>query len=153
MATRSGVDIDVEDVAILSLRLRSGALASLHTGYTLSLKGEAYGTTPSYDTYIGINGRHGRIYWDAEGVPDRLYVESTQAEQATTPVRSCDYKVGQSSAYGGVHGENFLRDFIRAAQGKAVVPASGKDALQVARVIDAAYESSRTGRRIDIEAP
>jgi predicted dehydrogenase len=69
------------------------------------------------------------------------------------PVQICDYKVGQSPAYGGVYGEAFLRDFILAAQGKAEVPASGRDALQVARVIDAAYESSRTGRRIDIPAP
>lgn len=153
VATRSGAPIEVEDIAILSMRLGSGAIASLHTGYTLSLKGEAYGTTPSYDTYIGINGRHGRMYWNADGAPDRLYVESTQPQRAAVPVQTRDYKVGQSPAYGGVYGEAFLRDFILAAQGKAQVPASGRDALQVARVIDAAYESSRTGRRIDIAAP
>lgn len=153
VATRSGEDIDVEDIAVLSMRLRSGAIGSLHTGYTLSLKGEAYGTTPGYDTYIGINGRHGRITFDAEGAPSHLYVESTTKDWATAPRKEYDYVVGQSPAYAGVPGEAFIRDFILAAQGKGESPASGRDALQVARVIDAAYESSLTGRRIDIETP
>jgi predicted dehydrogenase len=153
VATRSGADIDVEDIAVLSMRLRSGAIGSLHTGYTLSLRGEAYGDTPSYDTYVGLNGRHGRMMFDAEGGPSHLYVESTTPEWATAPVTEFDFVVGNSPAYMGVAGEAFIRDFILAAQGKGEGSATGRDALQVARVIDAAYESSRTGRRIDIAAP
>jgi len=153
VATRSGSDIDVEDIAILTMRLRSGAVGSLHTGYTLSLKGEAYGTPPSYDTYIGLNGRHGRMNFDAEGQPSHLYFESTTNEWAETPVQETDFVVGHSPAYGGVPGEAFIRDFIRAAQGDGEGSATGRDALQVARVIDAAYESCATGRRIDIEGP
>jgi predicted dehydrogenase len=153
VATRSGEDIDVEDIAVLSMRLRSGAIGSLHTGYTLSLKGDAYGETPGYDTYIGLNGRHGRMMFDAEGGPSHLYVESTTSNWSNAPVQEYDFVVGQSPAYAGVPGEAFIRDFILAAQGKGEGSATGRDALQVARVIDAAYESSRTGRRIDIEAP
>ena len=153
VATRSGSGIDVEDIAVLSLRFRSGAIGSLHTGYTLALKGEAYGDTPGYDTYVGLNGRHGRMMFDSEGTPSRLYVESTTPEWANAPVTEFDFVVGKSPAYGGVPGEAFIRDFIRAAQGEGEAPATGRDALQVARVIEAAYESSRTGRRIDIATP
>ncbi len=153
VATRSGEDIDVEDVATLSMRFGSGAIGSLHTGYTLALKGPQYGDTPSYDSYIGVNGRHGRMFWSTTGIPSRLSVESTHPAWAAAPAKVTDYTIGISPAYGGVYGEAFIRDFIRAAQGEGKVPASGRDALQVARIIDAAYESSKTGRRIDIAAP
>jgi predicted dehydrogenase len=46
-----------------------------------------------------------------------------------------------------------VRDFIRATQGECPVPASGRDALQAQRIIDAAYESSRTGRRVAVPPP
>lgn len=153
VATRSGEDIDVEDIAVLSMRLRSGAVGSLHTGYTMSLIGEAYGSHPGYDTYIGVNGRHGRMFFDAQGQPGHLYFESTTEAWAGAPVKEYDFVVGESPAYAGVPGEAFIRDFILAAQGQGDGSATGKDALQVARVIDAAYESSRTGQRIDIEIP
>ena len=153
VATRSGEDIDVEDVAILSLRFRSGAIGSLHCGYTLALKGPQYGSAASYDTYVGVNGRGGRIYWSTDTDPTHMTVESTHSSWASGPRRETDVKVGESPAYGGIHGEAFMRDFIAAARGEGEPPASGRDALQVARVIDAAYESSQSGRRIDIEAP
>ncbi len=153
VATRSGEAIDVEDVATLSMRFGSGAIGSLHTGYTLAVKGPQYGDTAGYDTYIGVNGRDGRLYWSASGVPNRLTVESTHPSWADAPIKVTDYTLGKSPAYGAVAGEGFIHDFIRAAQGEGDVPASGRDALQVARIIDAAYESSETGRRIDIEGP
>ncbi len=153
VATRSGEEIDVEDIAVLSLRFRSGAVGSLHNGYTMALKGERYGDMPAYDTYMGINGQLGRIYWDDVGQPSHMFAETTHEAWADSPVREFDFTVAESPAYSGVHGEAFMRDFIHAAQGKGEVPASGRDALQVARVIDGAYASSATGRRVDIEAP
>ncbi len=153
VATRSGEAIDVEDIAVLSLRFRSGAVGSLHNGYTMALKGERYGDTPTYDTYTGINGRLGRIYWDDVGQPSRMFAETTHEAWADSPRREYDFTVAKSPAYAGVHGEAFIRDFIHAAQGQGEIPASGRDALQVARVIDGAYASSLTGRRVDVEAP
>jgi len=153
VATRSGEAIDVEDIAVLSLRFRSGAVGSLHNGYTMAVKGERYGDVPAYDTYTGINGQLGRIYWDDVGQPSHMFAETTHEAWADSPRREFDFTVGVSPAYAGVHGEAFIRDFIHAAQGKGEVPASGRDALQVARVIDGAYASSANGRRVDIEAP
>jgi predicted dehydrogenase len=153
IATRSGENIDVEDVASLAFRFRSGAIGSLHAAYVLALSGGGYHNPTGYDTYFGIYGRAGRIYWYSTGVPANLQVESAQAEWAGAPKREFSYTLKDSPAYGRAYGEQFIHDFIRAAQGEGSLPASGRDALQVARVVDAAYESSRTGRRIDVKLP
>ncbi len=153
VATRSGEDIDVEDIATLSFRLRSGAIGSLHAGYTLALSGSKYPNQPSYDTYVGLNGQDGRMHWASPSVAQHLNIETANSSWAGAPQREFDYTLGESPAYGGVAGEEFIRDFIRAGQGEGTPPASGRDALQVARIIDAALESSQTGRRIEVELP
>lgn len=153
VATRSGEDIDVEDVATLSLRFRSGAVGSLHTGYVLALSGSGYHNKQGYDIYAGFNGQAGRLYWNPKDAPFALRAESTLEAWRSAPERAFTYTVAESAAYGGAYGEAFLSDFIRATLGQGAVPAAGRDALQVARIVDAAYESSRTGRRIEIEVP
>lgn len=150
VATRSPEPITVEDVATLSLRFRSGAIGSFHAGYTLALSGSGYHNKSGYDTYAGFNGRHGRIYWNAPGGPTTLALESTHPDHSSAPWRTSEYTLATSPAYGGVAGEGFIRRFIQAAQGDGAPMATGEDALRVARVIDAAYESSRTGRRVEL---
>jgi predicted dehydrogenase len=149
VATRSGEPIDVEDVAVLALRFASGALGSLHIAYTLALHGGGYHNPGGYDNYIGFHGRAGRLYWS--NAAPRLHVESTDPSWEATPSRTLDFTLPESPAYGGKHGEQFVRDFILACQGSGSLPASGRDALQVARMVDAAYESSRDGRRVAVE--
>lgn len=151
VATRSGEEIDVEDVAVLSMRLQSGALASLHTGYMLALSGGGYHNSAGYDTYTGINGRLGRIHWTVAGAPKNLTVESTHPNWAGAPWRTFDYTAAQSPAYGGVSGEGFMRRFIQSAQGEGEALTSGYDALRIARIVDAAYKSGRTGQRVEIQ--
>ena len=150
VATRSGEAIDVEDVAVLSLRFASGAVGSLHAGYMLALSGGGYHNKAGYDTYAGFNGQQGRITWSSTSSPTNISVESTHPDWASAPWRTFDYTLAESPAYGGVSGEHFMRQFILAAQGQAVAPATGYDALQVARIVDAAYESSRSGRRVEV---
>lgn len=150
IATRSGEAIDVEDVAALSLRFSSGAIGSLHVGYTLALSGGGYHNPRGYDVYAGFNGRSGRMYWTSNGAPTHLFVESSHERWREAPFREFNYVAGLSPAYGGVAGEEFVRQFIQAAQGVGTPPTTGHDALQIAKIVDAAYASSRTGRRIDI---
>ncbi len=153
VATRSGEAIDVEDVATLALRFRSGAIGSLHAGYMMALSGGGYHNKAGYDTYGGFNGQLGRITWSSPASPTKISAESLHPAWASAPQRSFDLPLAESPAYGGVSGEQFLRDFIRAAQGQGTAWSSGSDALQVARIVDAAYESSRSGRRVAIAAP
>jgi predicted dehydrogenase len=105
------------------------------------------------DIYEAFNGQCGRIYWDRTNLPDRLHVESTLAEWQGAPIWEIEPSVAESPAYAGVYGEAFIRDFIRATQGEGQPPASGRDALQVARIVEAAYESDRTGRRVEVALP
>jgi len=149
VASRNDAAIDVEDIAALSLRLGSGAIGSMHAGYTLALSGAGYHNPSGYDTYFGLNGQLGRMYWSTTGQANHLSVETTHPDWAAQ--REFDFALAASPAYAGVPGENFLRAFIHAAQKGGTGPASGRDALQVARVIDAAYESSQSGRRVEIE--
>lgn len=150
VAIRSGEAITVEDVATLSFQLQSGALGSLHTGYILALSGGGYHNKQGYDNYFAINGRLGRLYWSGSGAPTEFYAESVHPAWAGAPQRTFRYQLAQSPAYLGVYGEQFVREFIHAVQGQGTVPASGEDALQVARIVDAAYESSESGRRVQI---
>jgi predicted dehydrogenase len=152
VATLSGEAINVEDTASLSFQFRSGAIGSLHAAYVLALSGGGYFGS-GYDSYFGFRGREGRLFWDPQSKPPRLYAESTRPEWVQAPIRNFQYELPESAAYGGRFGEQFIRDFYLASQGKATPPTTGRDALQVARIIEAAYESSRTGRRVEVEAP
>jgi predicted dehydrogenase len=151
VATRSGEKIDVEDIAVLSMRLKSGAVASLHTGYILSLSGGGYFNPSGYDNYVGINGRLGRVHWSSSGGPTEYKAESVHPNWASAPQWSGQYVPGAGPGYGGKTGEAFLREFIHAAHEGRTSWATGEDALMVARVVDGAYESSRTGKRVEID--
>lgn len=155
VAVRSGEDIDVEDTASLSMTLESGAIASLHLGYVLAQSGEGYHNPAGNDVYLGLNGRLGRLYLVGFGAGNRvrLHAESLHPDWASAPRQVFEIEAAPSPAYGGVSGEQFIRGFIHAAQGLGAPPTTGADALQVARVTDAAYLSSETGQRIAIEPP
>ena len=155
VGTRSGEDIDVEDTASLSMTLTSGAIASMHLGYILAQSGEGYHNPAGNDVYLGLNGRLGRLHLSGFGSSpvSRLHVESLHPDWAAAPRQIFEIQVAQSPAYGGIGGEQFMREFIHAAQGNGRPPTTGQDALQVARVTDAAYASSDTGQRLDIDLP
>ncbi len=152
VATRSGEAIDVEDVAILALELESGAIASIHTGYVLSMSGSGYHNRQGYNNYMGVYGQLGRFYWNRPDASDTLFIESSHPAWSSAPQRQVTMAAAESPAYGGVAGEQFMRRFIGAAQGDGEPPATGRDALIVARIVDAAYESSRSGQRITLQS-
>jgi predicted dehydrogenase len=79
-------------------------------------------------------------------------VETDHPDWSDAPWREFEYTLRSSPAYGGVPGERFVQDFLKATWGEGTVPASGDDALQVARIVEAAYESSETGRRVRVPA-
>lgn len=148
LATRSGEAIDVEDLAMLALRFRSGAIGTFHTGYTLAYSGQGYVNLAGYDSYLGFNGRTGRIVW-----PDlnpRLLVESPPAP-GQSPAREETFTLPASTSYGGSGGEDFFRQFFAAMQGRGAPPTTLADAVRTARIIEAAEESARSGRFVGIE--
>lgn len=150
--TLSGEAIDVEDVACLSLRFGKGTLGAFQCGYMLPVSRSGY-TGATYDSFIGIRGTLGRIGWHPfEREATGLHIESVAPGWETAPGRVIQYDFGKSDAYGGAFGLKFVQDFVKAAQTGGAPPATGQDALRVMKVVDAAYESNRTGRRVEIKS-
>ena len=148
--TLSGEAIDVEDVACLSMRFGKGALGTLQCGYMLPVSRSGYAGA-TYDSFVGIRGMLGRIAWHPfEREATGLRVESVAPAWEAAPGRVMHYEFSKSDAYGGTFGIQFVRDFVRAAQTGSAPPTTAEDALRVIRVIDAAYESARTGRCVEI---
>lgn len=149
VATRGGDGIDVEDAATLSMRLGSGALASLHAAYVLALGGGGFYNPAGYDQHFGAYGRQGRLWWDDHGPPE-LHLESRAPGFAAAPRRTFTFTPAESRAYGGGYGERFVRAFIAATRDEGPAPCPGEAAVRVALIVDAAYESARTGRRVAV---
>lgn len=149
VATRGGDGIDVEDTATLSMRLGSGALASLHAAYVLALGGGGFYNPAGYDQHFGVYGRQGRLWWDDHGPPE-LHLESRAPRFAAAPRRTFTFTPAESRAYGGGYGERFVRAFIAATRDEGPAPCPGEAAVRVALIVDAAYESARTGRRVAV---
>ena len=152
LATRSGAAIDVEDTASLSFRFQSGLIGTLQAGYMLPFSGQGY-LGASYDTYIAIRGTAGNIVWDPTQVGTPSFsAESTIPEWEASHHRDFRYELPQSDAYGGVHGVQFVRDFLDTIQMDTEPKITGGDMLRVLRILDAAYESNDTGRHVKIES-
>jgi predicted dehydrogenase len=125
-------------------------VGTFQCGYLLPRSQSGY-SGASYDSFIGIRGTLGRIAWNPfEREATGLQVESVAPGWEAAPGRVLRYEFAKSDAYGGSFGLRFVQDFVRAAQSGGAPPVTGEDALRVMRVIEAAYESSRTGRRVDL---
>jgi len=144
-ARRSGEKIDVEDSAALALRFRSGAVGTLHVGYTLAHAGSGYLNPTGNDGYMACNGQLGRAVWPDMKVA-RLHLEGT----GRAPVRTEEFKLRPSNSYSGAGGEDFLREFMLAVRDRGPMPASLADALRTARVLEAAYRSASNGRMVKV---
>ena len=149
-ATLGGEAIDVEDVAALALRFRGGALGSLQAGYQLPRSAAGY-SAASYDSYFAVRGDMGHLWWNPTARPLRLHVESVVPDWRGGQRRTHVYEPDASEAYGGDAGGAFLEAFIDATLGHAAPPATGADALAIARIVEAAYRASDTGRHVRLE--
>lgn len=174
MDTLNGQPIDVEDTAGVIMRMGSGAIATLHAGYLLPISQAGY-LSGSYDTYLGFRGLEGNITWYPTEEDRPIVIESTSKVWNATPRRELKYVVAESEAYGGRYGQDFVGRFIASAMGRDPSAGSaradgsdgpdspdglpepqapyddGENALRVLRIIEAAYQSSESGRMVSLE--
>lgn len=140
MDTLSGEAIDVEDTAVLALRYTNGMIGSLHCAYVTDKAADQW--------FVALRGTHGWLNWDKSG--PEFTVHSTHPAWQTAPTRTLRFEGDTTGGYGGAMGVLTLRRFIesfRAGGPPAFLP---EDALRVLEVLDAAQESSRTGRHVTI---
>lgn len=137
--------IDVEDTAGVIMRLESGAIATLHAGYLLPISQSGY-MLGSYDTYLSFRGLEGNITWYPTEEERPVVVESTSKVWGLTPRRELKYVVAETAAYGGQYGQEFVGRFIASAMQGEPPGNDGENAWRVLQIVEAAYQSSETGR-------
>lgn len=147
VAQQNPEQIEVEDTACLVLRFSSGVLGTLHAGYHL-IGSEAGYSGAAYDTFIGFRGTDGYLRLPRE--MDGFTVHSLAPGWEGKGKQDRVFEPAQSPAYGGVSGEEFLREFLRASCAGEPGPAPIDAAVHVLEIIEATIESSNTGRTVRI---
>lgn len=135
-------DHRMDDVSSVSLLFTNGAVGALHTGYLNAVPGENR-------DFIRVWGTDGDALWPSLGA--QLIVGTRGASPAT---QTHSFDVPERK---GVYGNKewmfeLARSFVRGVR-RGVPPAVGPaETLRVLRIVDAAYESSRARRWVDLPA-
>ena len=123
-----GAPIDVEDLALVNMRLAGGAMASLFSGYLMEEKGHQ-GLT--------IYGSRGWIQTDAAAAPRLVWCtgrgEGARVRRTLYEERGAPYTA-------------WVAETLRACLGEIDPPLSATDGLAALRVVHAAYASAAHGR-------
>ena len=129
-----GAPIDVEDLALVNLRLANGAYGSLVSGYLLD---------KPYQMDLSLWGSDG---WLRFGAADRHLLEwhSTSPDHADPPDRRISYSGPLFPNY-----TPWIERTLRACLGEPP-PITGAEALAALRVVHAAYSSAASGRTVQL---
>jgi predicted dehydrogenase len=138
-ATMSSDEIDVEDTISIQFRLAGGAVGTMHFAYALPRPGGAgYMALRGTSASVSIDGG-GSTEWIGPGtVADPLRVETITSDVPRLP--------GYGSA-----GALIVSDMLDAIATNRDPLATGENARDALRVVDAAYASARSGRAVTIE--
>lgn len=126
----SDLDLNVEDVAEITLKFTSGVVGSIHLDYVQQ--------PPAH--WLEINGSEGHIRWDNEtGIAKIYYVDGNRWEQSEPPA---DFE----------RNDLFLeemRHFLDVINGKAPSRCSLADGIQSLVLTAAVYESAEMGVMVE----
>lgn len=132
--------IDVESVAAVALRFDNGMLGTLNCGYVQPRQAD--------DAYLGLRGTLGWVEWPL--FTTQASVTSLHPDWAPATRRQLSYTLDEVEGYGGTTGIELVRHWIGAFRNGTPPLATIDDAIRTLAIIDAAYESSATGRRVDL---
>ena len=148
-ANQAGEKITVEDTALLVMKYASGTLGTLHTGYLLP----KYPGSGGDDNFLALRGTEGYARLPLDGEGSRFDLLSVAPGWAAGGLRRRSFEPPQSPFYGGTSGEVFLLDFLNAARAGEPARSPIEAMVHVLEIIDAALQSSETGRAVRIEGP
>jgi UDP-N-acetyl-2-amino-2-deoxyglucuronate dehydrogenase len=140
------IEAPLEDVAAVALEYENGALGTMHQGFF-----SPPGLSGGGDGYLAYRGLEGWAEWKPFASYG-LKAGSTSQTWSGAPIREFNYTPKPYLGYGEDDWfHNYVDGFMEAIRNDTEPALGVMDALAVARVIDAIYESSRSGRRIDVE--
>ena len=140
------IDPPLEDVAIAAFEFENGAYGSIHAGYLQRVRS-------AYDTSLVFRGLDGEADWTPIGDP-HLKVKSGVSKWAGAPSKTFKYEIADVGVpmYGSAEWSlDILRDFSACIREGRQPDVNADAGLYVLQVIDAVYESARTGQRVEVE--
>jgi len=132
-------DVEVEDSAAAVLRLSNGGIASLAAA--------AHSPGATDEERLEIDGTEGRIDLpDPSRNPGALRVFLRRRWEELPAGRKLDLDIGETDTY-----LELLRGFVLALTENKPPPVTARDAAKALATVLAIYESSTTGRAVDID--
>ncbi len=148
LGTKNPFPIDVEDTACLLMKFSNGVIGTMHAGYHLVGSSAGY-SGAAYDAFLAVRGTDGsaRIPLSERG---GYSVNSIADGWAAGGERHHAFTLPESPAYGGVAGEEFVRQFLIASREGSPALAPIESIVHVLHVIEAAVEASASNRTVDV---
>jgi predicted dehydrogenase len=137
--------IEVEDVAVASLRFASGALG------TIEASTAAY---PGYLKRIEISGSHGTAVLEEEDIKVWDFARTLKSDTALRERMAGKTKTGGGAADPAAIGHHAhaaqFKDFLQAIQKGTTPSIDGHEGRRSVEVIEAIYKSAKTGKAVRI---
>jgi len=138
------IDEPLEDVAVVAMEYENGALGCLHAAYTQPP------LASGYDSSFVYRGERGWADWTPVG-GEQLDITSEAPTWSGAPRKSITYTPTPMSVYGGQRWHyDIMRRFVEELHTDRPPDVTLEDALHVLQVIEAAYRSARTGKRVTV---
>jgi UDP-N-acetyl-2-amino-2-deoxyglucuronate dehydrogenase len=131
--------IEAEDTGVMSLRLRSGGLASINV--TMLTHGK------NFEGSITVLGEKGTVRIGGVAVNEIQHWEFADSRPEDVQVKTASY--APPSVYGFGH-PLYYDNVIRTLRGEADAAVDGYEGLRSLEVIIAAYRSARDGQRVGL---
>jgi len=135
-------DIEVEDTVVATLEFRNGAIGTLEAGTSIY---------PGYQRRVELTGAEGTIIMEH----DRIVAADLRTPDPALISPGADGKNASASSpiVSDVSGHRrLIEDFLRAIENNSRPVCDGHDGKRSVELIEAIYESSRTGLPVRIRA-